>query len=151
MSLSFNDFDFLPIYKADSAGSRTYPFDHPNHCCNYPKIWTAWFYCTVMCPKGNQSVNAEWRSECPLFAQFARLLSIIISNFSFAGTMMSVLSKKASPSQKYTNHSLRTSSVHILDATQIPPGTLWVWPDTKPKQASRPILAILTIKKKENV
>ena len=38
MSLSFNDFDFLPIYKADLAGSRTYPFDHPNHCCNYPKI-----------------------------------------------------------------------------------------------------------------
>ena len=120
MSLSFNDFDFLPIYKADSAGSRTYPFDHPNHCCNYPKIWTAWFYCTVMCPKGNQSVNAEWRSECPLFAQFARLLSIIISNFSFAGTMMSVLSQKASLSQKYTNHSLRTTSVHILDAAQIP-------------------------------
>ena len=120
MSLSFNDSDYLPIYKADSAGSWTYPFDHPNHCFNYPKIWTAWFYCTVMCPKGNQSVNAEWRSECPLFAQFARLLSIIISNFSFAGTMMSVLSQKASPSQKYTNHSLRTTSVPILDATQIP-------------------------------
>ena len=73
-----------------------------------------------MCPKGNQSVNAEWRSECPLFAQFARLLSIIISNVSFAGTMMSVLSQKASPSQKDTNHSLRTTSVPILDATQIP-------------------------------
>ena len=88
-------------------------------CCNYPKIWTARFYCTVMCPKGNQSVNAECRSECPLFAQFARLLSIIISNFSFAGTMMSVLSQKASLSQKYTNHSFGTTSVHILDATQI--------------------------------
>ena len=73
-----------------------------------------------MCPKGNQSVNAEWRSECPLFAQTAQLLSIIISNFSFAGTMMSVLSQKASLSQKYTNHSLRTTSEHILDATQIP-------------------------------
>ena len=33
---------------------------------------------------------------------------------------MSVLSQKASLSQKYTNHSLRTTSVHILDATQIP-------------------------------
>ena len=120
MSLSLNNFDFLQIYKADSAGSRTYPFDHPNHCCNYPKIWAAWFYCTLMCPKGNQCLNAEWRSECPLFAQFARLLSTIISNFSFAGTMMSVLSQKASPSQKYTNHSLRTTSVHILNATQIP-------------------------------
>ena len=26
MPLSFNKFDVLPIYKADSAGSRTYPF-----------------------------------------------------------------------------------------------------------------------------
>ena len=26
MPLSFSNFDFLPIYKADSAGSRTYPF-----------------------------------------------------------------------------------------------------------------------------
>ena len=26
MSLSFSNFDFLSIYKADSAGSRTYPF-----------------------------------------------------------------------------------------------------------------------------
>ena len=33
---------------------------------------------------------------------------------------MSVLSQKASLSQKYTNHSFRATSVHILDATQIP-------------------------------
>ena len=33
---------------------------------------------------------------------------------------MSVLSQKASLSQKYKNHSLMTTSVHILDATQIP-------------------------------
>ena len=26
MPLSFSNFDFLPIYKADLAGSRTYPF-----------------------------------------------------------------------------------------------------------------------------
>ena len=26
MPLSFSNFDFLPIYKADSAASRTYPF-----------------------------------------------------------------------------------------------------------------------------
>ena len=26
MPLSFSNFNFLPIYKADSAGSRTYPF-----------------------------------------------------------------------------------------------------------------------------
>ena len=26
MPLSFSNFDFLPIYKANSAGSRTYPF-----------------------------------------------------------------------------------------------------------------------------
>ena len=26
MPLSFSNFDFLPIYKADSAGSRNYPF-----------------------------------------------------------------------------------------------------------------------------
>ena len=28
MLLSFSGFTFLPIYKADSAGSRTYPFGH---------------------------------------------------------------------------------------------------------------------------
>ena len=33
---------------------------------------------------------------------------------------MSVLSQKASLSQNYTNHRLRTTSVHILDAAQIP-------------------------------
>ena len=26
MPLSFSNFDFLPIYKAETAGSRTYPF-----------------------------------------------------------------------------------------------------------------------------
>ena len=28
MPLLFSNFDFLPIYKADSAGSRTYPFEN---------------------------------------------------------------------------------------------------------------------------
>ena len=33
---------------------------------------------------------------------------------------MAVLSEKAGLSSKYTNHSLRATSVHILDAAQIP-------------------------------
>lgn len=36
------------------------------------------------------------------------------------GTMMSNLSEKAGLSQKYTNHSLRATSVHVLDSAQVP-------------------------------
>ena len=36
------------------------------------------------------------------------------------GGMMSVLSEKAELSRKYTNHSLRATSVHVLDSAQVP-------------------------------
>ena len=67
------------------------------------------------CVHKANSVN----SESPLFAQtcLPDYLNIIIFNFSFAG-MMSVLSQRVSLSQKYTNHSLRATSVQIQIPTR---------------------------------
>ena len=39
MPLSFSNFDFLPIYKADSAGSRTYPFGIGHEAINWPCVF----------------------------------------------------------------------------------------------------------------
>ena len=65
---------------------------------------------------------------CPFLFQQSRKEpkeNIYYSNFVIGhnrlGSMMSVISEAASLSQRYTNHSLRATKVHILeDSTQIP-------------------------------
>ena len=49
-----------------------------NNCCNYPIIWTVWFYHTVMCPKDTGGLADSAPSVWSVSTIFAKDLSVRI-------------------------------------------------------------------------
>ncbi|XP_046574535.1 uncharacterized protein LOC124282569 [Haliotis rubra] len=64
------------------------------------------------CPKLFQQPNSEMEN--------GNLYHGVPLGHNRLGSMMATLSTKAGLSQKYTNHSLRATTVHVLDSAQVP-------------------------------